>query len=399
MTNGSRRVYSDMPIPPGEILVEELTARGMTQKELAGRMGRPYQVISEIANAKKAITPDTAIQLGTVLGQDPEYWLNLENSYQLVLARRRELDKARTNQAWLNAYPIAAMTERGWLDPSHESDVKMASLLRFLGAVDADPAKYIETAGFELPHEEVEQAWIGALGAWLRKGELEAETAEAADFDSEAFEQALDEIRLMTELPPAVFLPMLINACASAGVVFQMIETFCDAPVKAAARWLNKSRALIQLSADEQAADSFWLSFFHSAGLLLRNPGDRKIHVDGIGVDIAPIEFENQADKFAWTHVIPDEDWQSFCAVGNFETDNIWEFAMSIDTSPFMVESRLEQEGLFSSDNPSDFKHTYSWSTRCEPLQPDHTFLIGKEAQSGNWIGLLHEIGDPYPIG
>ena len=52
-----------MPIPPGEILAEELEARGMTQRELAARLGRPAQVVNEIVNAKKAITVPYFLQL------------------------------------------------------------------------------------------------------------------------------------------------------------------------------------------------------------------------------------------------------------------------------------------------------------------------------------------------
>ena len=66
---------------PGEILEEELEARGMTQRELAARLGRPAQAINEIIKAKKSITPETAIGLGRVLGIEPHFWMNLEASY------------------------------------------------------------------------------------------------------------------------------------------------------------------------------------------------------------------------------------------------------------------------------------------------------------------------------
>ena len=93
MTTGLQRVSSDMPIPPGEILAEEIEARGMTQRELAARLGRPAQVVNDIIRAKKAITPETAIVLGNVLGTTDRFWLNLENEYRMILAmkRKREL--------------------------------------------------------------------------------------------------------------------------------------------------------------------------------------------------------------------------------------------------------------------------------------------------------------------
>lgn len=71
----------------------------MTQKELAARLGRPPQVINEIINAKKAITPETALGLETVLGISAGFWLNLETDYQLTLARNRQQDRAKADVA------------------------------------------------------------------------------------------------------------------------------------------------------------------------------------------------------------------------------------------------------------------------------------------------------------
>ena len=87
MTKTQPRISSDMAVPPGEILAEELQALGMTQKECARRMGRPAQVINEIIRAKKAITAETALQLETVVGGSADYWLGLETTYRLTLAR------------------------------------------------------------------------------------------------------------------------------------------------------------------------------------------------------------------------------------------------------------------------------------------------------------------------
>ena len=84
------RVWSDLPIPPGEILAEELAARGMTRKELAAQLGRPAQAVDEIIRAEKAITPDTARGLEKVLGIAADFWLNLESTYRLTRARNGE---------------------------------------------------------------------------------------------------------------------------------------------------------------------------------------------------------------------------------------------------------------------------------------------------------------------
>ena len=90
MTTKHPRVWSDLPIPPGEALAEELAVRGMTGKELAAQLGRPAQGVEEILRAEKAITPDMAAGLERVLGIAADFWLNLESTYRLTLTRNGE---------------------------------------------------------------------------------------------------------------------------------------------------------------------------------------------------------------------------------------------------------------------------------------------------------------------
>jgi addiction module HigA family antidote len=85
MTN---RLIPAQIITPGDILMMELEARGWTQKDLAEIISRPVQTICEIINAKKEITPETAIELGEALGTSSEVWTNLETNYRLNLAKK-----------------------------------------------------------------------------------------------------------------------------------------------------------------------------------------------------------------------------------------------------------------------------------------------------------------------
>jgi len=80
-------------VPPGETLIEALQERDMSQAKLARRMGRPPQMINEIARGKKRITEDTALQLEMVLGIPGYFWLEREARYRQALAKcRREPD-------------------------------------------------------------------------------------------------------------------------------------------------------------------------------------------------------------------------------------------------------------------------------------------------------------------
>ncbi len=88
VTKKERPYHSDLPIHPGEVLAEELEARGMTQRSLARAMRRPEQVINEIVHRKKGITAETALQLSAALGVSPKFWMNLQTNYALTVARQ-----------------------------------------------------------------------------------------------------------------------------------------------------------------------------------------------------------------------------------------------------------------------------------------------------------------------
>ncbi len=84
----ARRPQSDIAIHPGGLLAEEIEARGMTQRELAMRMGRPPQLVSEIVRGRRGISAETALQLEAALGTAAHIWVGLDADYRLALARR-----------------------------------------------------------------------------------------------------------------------------------------------------------------------------------------------------------------------------------------------------------------------------------------------------------------------
>jgi HTH-type transcriptional regulator/antitoxin HigA len=89
-------IYSDLPIRPGECLEEVIQDLGMSKDELAKRMNRPAPKLGAIFKGRRAITPDTALQLEKVMGVPAHVWTGLEAEYRLVLARRhREEEQKR----------------------------------------------------------------------------------------------------------------------------------------------------------------------------------------------------------------------------------------------------------------------------------------------------------------
>jgi addiction module HigA family antidote len=65
------------------LLEEFLKPLGLTQTQLAERIGVSYPRVNEIINGKRGITPDTALRLARLLGTSPEFWLNGQRNWDL----------------------------------------------------------------------------------------------------------------------------------------------------------------------------------------------------------------------------------------------------------------------------------------------------------------------------
>jgi antitoxin HigA-1 len=77
------------PTHPGELLrYEFLEPLGMTQKELAGRIGVSYPRVNEIINGKRGITADSALRLSQLFGTTAEFWLTGQMLWDLWHALR-----------------------------------------------------------------------------------------------------------------------------------------------------------------------------------------------------------------------------------------------------------------------------------------------------------------------
>ena len=71
------------PSHPGQILREDLRDEGLTIASLAQSIRVPANRISLIVNKRRAITADTAARLARFFGTSAQYWLNLQNHYDL----------------------------------------------------------------------------------------------------------------------------------------------------------------------------------------------------------------------------------------------------------------------------------------------------------------------------
>ena len=81
------------PTHPGEVLRKELIEPlGITQSQLAKEIHTTFRTINEIVNKKRNISTEMAIKLSGYFGTSEELWLNLQNQYDLYMAKGKMKD-------------------------------------------------------------------------------------------------------------------------------------------------------------------------------------------------------------------------------------------------------------------------------------------------------------------
>jgi addiction module HigA family antidote len=86
------------PTHPGEILKEELESRGISQKQFAQLLNMPYTQLNEILNAKRPVSTDFALMVEAALGINPELLINMQNRFNMVIARQKPSLLEKLNQ-------------------------------------------------------------------------------------------------------------------------------------------------------------------------------------------------------------------------------------------------------------------------------------------------------------
>lgn len=86
ITNGLPAIH------PGELLLEILEDLSLTQAALADALGISPMRVSHVLKGTRPITAELALRLARAFGQSPQYWLNLQTSYDLKIAQTQWRD-------------------------------------------------------------------------------------------------------------------------------------------------------------------------------------------------------------------------------------------------------------------------------------------------------------------
>ncbi len=338
------RHYSDLAIPPGEYLLEASAELGLNQADLARRMGRPVQAISEIVKGIKAITPDTALQLEEVLGVPAHIWTGLEAEYQLIRARQQAEQQIEAEAGNVGCFPYAEMAKLGWVGKTRKPVEKVRELRRFYGVASLTNLPDVRSYAPAFRKSKHRNLSHEALAAWLRAGALKAEQIPTRQFDKKALKALLPDLRKLTITSPERFQPELCKCLADVGVALVLLPHLPKTYTNGATFWIHPDKAVLMMIIRGSWADIFWFSLFHEiAHILLHDK--RRIFLEDGNADAETREQEQEADAFACKILIPMNVYTAFIETEIFTAQSILSFAESIGIAPGVVTGRLQHDG------------------------------------------------------
>ncbi len=340
------QIVSDLAIPPGEYLEEVLEDIGLTQAELARRMGRPSQAINEIVKGEKSITPETAIQLEKVVGVPAYIWSSLEAEYRLIRASQIEAEVAKEEESLLGSFPYSELGKLGLVEKTRIPLSKVQSLRRFFGVSSLFNLKRVreyrpafrQSSDNDINHE--------ALVSWLRAGAVLANEIDCQKFDKDILFSNIKNIRALTlKHEPSEFFPELKRILSQFGIALVVIPHFKKTYTTGATFWVKKDKAVIMMSLRGSWADVFWFSLFHELGHILLHD-KRHTFLEGSKPSPEWERQEDEADEFSQKTLIPANEFQKFKDSYDFSASSIREFSHYIGIAPGIITGRLQHEKI-----------------------------------------------------
>lgn len=366
MTELSAPFAPDWVLPPGESILDIAEERGWTQAELAQRLGYSEKHISQLINGKVPLTVDAAQRLERVLGSTMDFWLSLEANYQRHKARLEAEERHVGWVPWLEELPLKELMSCGAiakqrLDSRHKPCV-VESCLRFFGVASPDEWR-AHYGGMQMAfrRSRAEQSDVGAISAWLRLGEQQAEKLDGPKYDKVRFEKALHSIRGLTSELPEVFEPQMCRLLHEAGVLLVLVPAIPRAHVSGVARWLSPTRPLIQLSLYGKTNDKFWFSFFHEAAHILLHANSKEekksIFLDDPNAAHTDDPREHEANQWSGDWLIPSRYAPALASIRTKVAAS--DFAQRIGVHPGIVVGRLQHDKLIDPSWMNDLKQSF----------------------------------------
>lgn len=345
-------------IPTGEILREEISERGMMQKELAIRLDMSAKAINQIMQGIAPVTVGTAMKLEKVLGIPSSVIMNIENNYQIQRQKKEEMDLAKQDKTVLKNYSVcySTLAEYKYVKKSRKQTVRVDSLRRFFGVANLLQIDLLERYNVAFRQNNKREIDRYSLACWLRTGEIEAEKLDVVGFSRAELKNVVLRLSKMTKLPTSEYSKKIRELCARAGVKVVYTPYLKNTYVNGAVRWIGKT-PVIQLSTRQLFADTLWFTLMHEIAHILKHSKDLFVdfqYVKGNGV-------EEEADNFAQEVLLNHKVYEKFIANKDFSHKAIMELSNQNGIHEGIIAGRLANDASIP-----EFTYKEAFRYRCK---------------------------------
>jgi HTH-type transcriptional regulator/antitoxin HigA len=357
--------------PPGEFIRDELEERGWTQTDLAKIIGRPLPTISLIISGKKAVTPETAIELSEAFGTSPDFWLNLETAYRLSKASSEDGGAIRERARLFEMAPVKDMEKRGWIKAVSTVEELRSELSGFFSLLEVEKLRMAARTSIESSELNTEQL------AWCVRALRLAQSVPVRNFTSSSLRECISQLRALTDFPENIrHVPRVLG---EAGIRFVVVEDLPKSKIDGAALWLGDAwdKPVIALSLRYDRIDSFWHTLFHEVSHV-ENRDTYIVDVDLVSPnrclsDEALSEIEKRANADAAKMLIPSDSMQAFIRRTKpfYSSAKIIQFANLMKIHPGIIAGQLQ------------FKKEIDWAVHRKMLVKVRDILVSGALTDG----------------
>lgn len=353
---------SDLAIHAGEFLEETLEEIGMTQVELANRLGRPIQAVNEIIKGKKSITSTTALELEDVLGIPSHIWLGLESEYQIVIARQEELKQMEEESKSLKNYPYADLVKLGFVKATTKAVEKVDELKRFFSVAKLAQIPQVQAYEPAFRVANTNNVSNEAIATWIQAVRLKAKDMQTDKFDKKKLKDSLAQIKSLMNLDIKEAINQIQKILNSCGIALVLLPHFKNTKVHGATFWLDNEKAVIAMTLRGSYSDIFWFSFFHEIGHILLHP-KREVFLENECVDAKLEKQEDEANEFASETLINEKEYNKFVLKNDFSKESVLSFAEKLEIKTSIIVGRLMHDKIihFSDSKLLSLRDKYKW--------------------------------------
>ncbi|MDZ4198630.1 MAG: ImmA/IrrE family metallo-endopeptidase [Kiritimatiellia bacterium] len=347
----------DYAIPPGETLREVMESLGMTQQELGIRTGLTVQSLNRIFKGDQPISYDTANALEMATGTPARFWNNLEVRYRERLTAFEKSDSLTEDLEWLKSIPTLELIRRGAIEKGADNPALLRNTLSFYGVSSVAAWHDLwDRPALAARRSACFETRPGPASAWIRLGELQAQTVDCQPYSKERLTKAVPELRGLTHTKDVQKMAdAMRKTCAECGVALALVPEMKKVPWNGATRWLTPEKAMVLLNLRGKGEDRFWFSFFHEIGHVLHDSKKDLLINDGSRDD----PREVRADDFAAETLIPSEHNAAIAAMAT--QAELAAMAHKLDIAPGIVAGRHQ----FLTENWGRFKgsiRSFAWN-------------------------------------